>query len=490
VTSEPAQEKPAGLWTRIDSVMLGAITLLAAMLRGVGLSRPPGLVFDEFYYGPDACRYVRESADLCGFGELTYFHPPLSKWLISFGIQMFGPTRLGWRSPSVVFGTLTCVVVYLLGRRLLRSTVGASVASGLLAIDFLHLVHSRLAMLDLYMVFFGVLAVLFAVYDWDDERTTFFRPWRLAAGLAGGAAVACKWSGLSLLAVAIVVALLADRSRRGTGEQRRGVSIVSVGIWLVLVPLAFYALTHVGRVDGSLWALPWSEGAWLRNFAFRQADSVAYQTALAEILRGETHPYSSPTWAWILLKRPVAYYFVVLSTGEYEEIMAFGNPLVWWASVPGLLFVAWRWIKGRDRAPGIILGGFLACVMPWFVLARNRPDPYIFYLLPAVPFMCLALGYIAARVWPKRLGRAMSLAYVAVAAALLAFFYPVLTAQPLTPEGWRARMLFRACRYEETQTLGQELRRAGLPIRTTNEGPIPPRAIIPNQTRATGWCWI
>jgi dolichyl-phosphate-mannose--protein O-mannosyl transferase len=491
VTSEPAQETLA--WRPLDSLLLASVTVIAAAIRWIGLKEPGGLVFDEFYYAPDACRYVHESADLCGSGELTYFHPPLAKWLISFGIQLFGPTRFGWRFPSVMIGAATIACVYLLARKLLRSTVAATVASGLLAIDFLHLVQSRVAMLDVFVTFFGVLTILCCVYDRDDPRPGAVRPWRLAAGIAAGGAIACKWSGLSFLVAAIVIVVISDRARAGTGPPRSWLrTLGSAALWLGIVPVVVYAVTYLGRLDGTLLAAPWAEHSWLREFVLRQVDSWQYQSNIKQGLAGAVHPYSSPAWTWILLKRPIAFYFVVYSNGAYSEILAMGSPLVWWASLPALAYAAWRSIRPAPRAPnpGVIVGGFAAAYLPWFVLPLGGPDPYSFYLLPAVPFMCLALGYIAAIWWPRSIQRALTIAFVTGAVALFAFFYPLLTAAQLTPDQWRTRMWFTACRFDESTTPGKELREAGLPIGADSTGVVPPRAVIPNQTRALGWCWI
>lgn len=71
----------------------------------------------------------------------------------------------------------------------------------------------------------------------------------------------------------------------------------------------------------------------------------------------------------------------------------------------------------------------LSLWLPWFL--AGKPG-YLFYLVPAVPFVALAVPVALAGLRPRR--------PVAVAAALLAglavaafvFFYPVLTGAPLT----------------------------------------------------------
>jgi hypothetical protein len=59
-----------------------------------------------------------------------------------------------------------------------------------------------------------------------------------------------------------------------------------------------------------------------------------------------------------------------------------------------------------------------------------------------------------------------------VVAASFAFFFPVLTAGSLTPDGWRSRIWFSDCARPDAPTLT-------LPDDEISTGP-PPR----------GWCWI
>ncbi len=85
---------------------------------------------------------------------------------------------------------------------------------------------------------------------------------------------------------------------------------------------------------------------------------------------------------------------------------------------------------------------------------------FLYYLLPAVPFMCLAIAAVAVS-WTHSFRRRVALAAFSTAAVVLfAFFYPVVTAMPLSKEGVEARQWFRNCR---------------LPL--TGQPP------------AKGWCW-
>ena len=466
-------------WQLKDSVAVGLLTSVAGLVRVLNLSRPGGFVFDEFY-AADACWYVYGSRSLCLTGhEITVVHPPLGKWLMGLGIRLFGFSPSGWRIASAVAGTLTVAALYLLARKLLSSTIGAVLAAGFLAFDFLHVVLSRTAMLDVFATAFAVFAFLCLAYDREaslagrggGDRWGLRRPWRLAAGLAAGAAAASKWSGWPFLVAILALTVAGEiRVRRRGGQRRAAVRALreeggSILLGLVVLPIVVYVASYAGRLEGSLLEWPWSQGAWLRAFAARQAFMLDFHLGLA----GE-HPYASPAWSWLLLKRPVLFYFTEVPGHRYQEILATGNPLVWWTSVVALVSLAWPWARSPGEARRFIVAGFVAGLGPWLILGGAREEVFLYLALPAVPFMCLALGAVSARVVRSRVGVGVVAALGAGTIGLFLFFYPLLTAVPLRHEPWRDRILFTDC--------GQEI--TGAPLRPRTEpGPAP-----------GGWCWI
>jgi dolichyl-phosphate-mannose--protein O-mannosyl transferase len=185
-------------WSTRDWFAFAAVLLVAVSTRGIALGEPARPYFDESFYAVDACGYVLARVD-CGprqpASELTTLHPPLGKWLIGAGIEAFGDRPFGWRIASAVAGVLTVALLFLLSRRIAGSLAVAVCASGLLAIDFLHIVHSRIAMLDVFLTMFLVAAAV----CWDLDRTRpssvspmaqALRPWRVAAGACLGLAMA------------------------------------------------------------------------------------------------------------------------------------------------------------------------------------------------------------------------------------------------------------------------------------------------------------
>jgi dolichyl-phosphate-mannose-protein mannosyltransferase len=489
----------AGGWTRRDTIALLAVMLVAVALRFVSLGRPVDLVFDEIFYARDACWYVAGTESVCGITELaSRTHPPLGKWLIGAGIAVFGYDPFGWRVTVAIAGSLSVALLYGLAWRLLRpviggvrATVGATVASGLLAIDLLALVQSRVAMLDAFITLFVIGAVLAVVLDRDRRRPadgqarpwwwwpTLGRPWRLVAGACLGAAAAVKWSGayVAPLIIGLVVIWEVLERRRSQPELgwraavRRAVrhEVLPTLALLGIVPVLVYVASYTGRMPGELLAVPWDPASVWNGIWQHQRAMLDFHTEL-----GGNHPYESPAWSWPFLKRPVAYWFSD-EGGAYREILAMGNPVVWWPALVALaaLVITW-WRAGWDwlRPEPVILGAAGATYLPWLILSGDRSQTFLWYLLPTVPFACLALAWWAALAWGRVRWRVVTAIYGALVIGSFAFWLPMATALPLDPDGWRMRILFADC--DRPGPLRQDL-----PDDSSSQG-LPP----------DGWCWI
>lgn len=517
-TDPPDSLTPAAVsqryrWSKGQLIALIAITLIAAMIRMVHLSDPHEYVFDEVYYAKDGCYFANHDAKLCGISEeSTYVHPPLGKAIISVGIAAFGFDSFGWRIMSLIAGSLSVALLFLVARKLMRSLLAACAASLLMAFDFLHFVQSRVAMLDIFMMLFSLLAFFFALLDREDiqrradlvdgerKRGSLARPWRAAAGIAAGAAIACKWSGVFMLIGVIVLTFVWEwNARRETADESpfwRAVSQESLSIilWLVLLPAIVYIASYIGRPElgGDILTAPWTQGSWWRNLWERQQYMWTTHKNLAQM-----HSYESPSWSWLLLKRPVSYFFCAgdqckppTGANNYQEIMATGSPFVWWTSVVALVFIGVTWLRSRDwrRPEGAILAGFVFTYGLWLIpQVSSRPAIFVFYLLPAIPFMCLALGYVATRLgnsWEARTAVAL---YAVVALGLFAFYYPLLAKTSLPQPEWKKRIwVFDNC----DKPPGKTVQVTSTETKNGKEKVTTSASTEDYAGAPTGWCWI
>jgi len=140
--------------------------------------------------------------------DSTPQHPPLGKWLIAAGTGPYN-RRIGWRLPSMLCGVAGVLLVYLLALRLWRSPWWAGLGGLLVALDGVHIVQSRLAMLDIFMSTFITGGVLCAGLEYQRRNgirvptvtgnQVFGSRYLLGTGVLLGAAVATKWAGLFIL---------------------------------------------------------------------------------------------------------------------------------------------------------------------------------------------------------------------------------------------------------------------------------------------------
>lgn len=452
----------------IAVVGLLVVMALAAALRLPGLDRVKGQYWDESFYAADAAAYLgraqpalRADRPRPSVAENSWMQPPLGKWMIAAGELVAGNHEWGWRLPAALFGIAGVGLTYLIALELWKSPAWAGFAGALLSLDGLHLVQSRIAMLDIFASTFA-LAGLYAVVRLAVLRPPVLRPpvlrppvlrlsvpawtqpgpgarsrglmWRYCvAGLALGAAVACKWSALPYLALAGVVAWMWGPRSESTSRFSR---IRTFAIAFAALPLAVYVLSYSSFfVEHGL-----DVWGWLRL----QAAMLRYGSHF--------HPvggWSSTAWQWPLSRRPIDYTAVVYFPGvrlvhgrvAVLRVITTGNPVLWWGFLAAAPAVLWRWLRRRSRADGLIACGYLAGWAPWLLPGRTE---FIYYLLPAVPFMALAVAGAARSAGRVAQGRAAPVAPAiagAVAAGAVAAtvrYYPLWTALPISPRAFSA----------------------------------------------------
>jgi dolichyl-phosphate-mannose--protein O-mannosyl transferase len=59
-----------------------------------------------------------------------------------------------------------------------------------------------------------------------------------------------------------------------------------------------------------------------------------------------------------------------LPGGLVSKIVLMGNPEIWWASIPCLLYVGWNAVKTRDKSATFILAVFLFQWLPYVPITR------------------------------------------------------------------------------------------------------------------------
>jgi dolichyl-phosphate-mannose-protein mannosyltransferase len=497
-------------------VALG-VTLLAGLLRFWRLGRPDEFAFDETYYAKDgwslwqhgyARNWVedaderivagRYSPDLMTDSPTMVVHPELAKWLIGAGQQLFGFDPFGWRFASAVAGTLMVLVMVRLVRRLAGSTLLGGVAGVLMCFDGLHLVLSRLALVDIFVAFFLLCGVSCLVADRDRTRALladigpgaplWWRPWRLSAGVMFGLAISCKWSALVPLAgFGLLVVAWDAGARRALGVRHawwRAAIVDGIPAFGYLVVVAF--LVYVASWAGWLVHADVYEAALARNSYgpywgdYTERDPDGSFPSLAQGLRSlwhyhdavwafhsggldeATHSYQSNPRSWLVMHRPV----VVATELDIQpgaqgcdapagstcirEVILLGTPVLWWGGVVALGYAFWGWLGRRDWRYGVAVVGLLSTWVPFFRYA-DRPI-FSFYAVTILPFTiiatCLLLGRVLGRQNASRRRRGTGAAvvggFVVLVVLHFAWLWPVYTFELLTTPDWLDRIWFRS----------------------------------------------
>ncbi|WSJ68836.1 phospholipid carrier-dependent glycosyltransferase [Kitasatospora sp. NBC_01302] len=506
-----------------------AVALFGGLLRFWHLGSPGAVVFDETYYAKDAYALWQggyetswpdnANAQLVSHPQVIPYrtdpafivHPPVGKWLIGMGEQLFGMHPFGWRFMVALLGTLSILMLARIARRLFRSTLLGCVAGLLLSVDGLHFVMSRTALLDLIVMFWILAAFGFLLLDRDHTRARIarrlgelsdpdlahrlrlgLRPYRLAAGVCVGLACSTKWSGMYVAAFFGLLTVFWDLGARKLAGARRP-------HWSVLVRDGLPAFASIVVVSLVVYISSWSgwlasstapgKGGYGRDWAVGRHGlstefvslpvfgkvKMPFQVDMTWVPGGlralwhyhaqmynfniglsTPHMYQSNPWSWLVLGRPVSFYYESPKFGESgckasacaSEVLAIGTPLLWWAGVIALVYCLYRWALRRDWRAGAVLCGLGAGLLPWFEYQHRTI--FLFYAVAFVPFLVLAVTMlIGAMIGPADASRERRLVGGAAAGVLVLavmwnflYFYPLYTGQVIPIDDWRSRMWF------------------------------------------------
>ncbi|HIK46829.1 MAG TPA: phospholipid carrier-dependent glycosyltransferase [Leptolyngbyaceae cyanobacterium M65_K2018_010] len=479
--------------------------LFALGLRFWHLGRLSSLVFDEVYYVPFALGYLHQTPAFDA-------HPPLGKYLIALGISLSrGPaTWLHWPRVMVEADALSPV-----GFRWMNALVGATlpvllaalawslssgydrrrrirfslITGGLMGLEGLSLVESRLALINLYWLWFGLLGQ----WCWLVAGQARANPqlWRIAAGLALGAAMNVKWNGAGFWLGLILGECLPRRPSTPPAKAASpGLLWGRRGFYLGLLPLITYSLL-------------WLPHLALTGDTLGQVHRQIWQAHQSIGADRSPHPYCSAWYTWPLMLRPVAYYHQALgqadqlvmmapfrASGEtIQAIQGMGNPVLWWLGTAAVLALGlgqvsrWQKAKGssqsiaagvRQRAESLgeawflrtvgsqdtprdcqplaqvqalgrtqpvemwILINYLANWLPWLLVSRCT---FLYHALGMVAFSTLGLAWLLSR-WlsaGRRSHQALALGMIVAIALGFWFWLPVWLGLPLSPEALQRR---------------------------------------------------
>ena len=397
------------------SIIIG----FALTLRLWRLNLPKGYIFDEVYYAKDAASLITHGVELNEDGMAEFVvHPPLGKWLIGIGIKLFGNNEFGWRVIAAVVGSASVLLIYLIVQRLFNSLFLSNIAAALFALDGLHLVMSRVALLDIFLMFFILLSFYLILRD---------NLW--LSGVIIGLASATKWSAVFVIPLLILLTVNLSRANLATWGKRFS--------QFVLTPIGIYLLSWSGWI--------FSSKGWARDSGSNLFSSLwNYHVEIMNFHRGltEQHTYAANPWSWLVLGRPTSFYYETpKNCGAQscsQEILAIGTPILWWAGIFAIAITVGLFIVNRDRISAFILAGIAGTYLPWFFI-QNRTTFY-FYAIAIFPFIVLALINVFNWALNNQVNRKLIYGFVITVGINFIYFLPIFIGINIPYVDWLARM--------------------------------------------------
>ncbi len=389
--------------------------------------------FDEIYFVKSAEQYLNLQV------PYEWTHPPLGKLILASGIVAFGYNPFGWRIMGVIAATLMIPVIYVLGKKLLGTWIGASAAAFLLAFDFMHFTMARMATADTYVVFFSLASQLFfLIYLKDVLKNGWNAPVQplFLAFVFFALGFSTKWVVLYGFAAQLAI-LVVLRLREVAKVKKSWLDKLNtfsnhpyaMVLGFSLVAILIYFLTYIPDILA---------GRSINEVVNLQGSMYGYHSTLTA-----THPFSSPWWNWPLMLKPLWLDVWYLPGNAKSTIVLLGNPAVWWVgfacvigiSVFALVEIVKTGVKqlGRIGLAAIFISVFFFFQwVPYVFISRVT---FIYHFYVNVPFLCLASAYFISKYWSNRWVKVAAIVYFAVTVAMFGLFYTVISGMPAS-DSW------------------------------------------------------
>ncbi len=454
---------------RYSLLLLTLILAFAFFTRLYRLEEPKAYVFDEVYHAVTAKLVAHNDPRAYEWWNpapepntaVDWLHPPLAKYTQALGILTMGEDTFGWRISSAIFGLLVIAMTYSLTKELFESETIALTAALLASLDGLLLTQSRVAMNDIHVTFF----ILLALTWYTKYRKTHQTWWLWLTGVGAGLALASKWSGIFVVGVVGLfegLAYLAAVIKKPQAfkknhwpilfKQTLAFALIRF-IVLLALPLTIYVLSYTQmflqgkslfcfeqrEIPGQCYleVSDNSDGTvtdrYISHFHELHKQIWWYQTTLEA-----THNYQSRPWQWFLNLRPVWFYVNYVGNNQIANIYAFGNPALFWLGGTAVLFTIATLIRQIKKLASaltslnpllFVLLSYLVVWLPWQLSPRIM---FFYHYTPAVPLMSILLAYWLIQL--SKTARWLTVLSLLLVVACFIIWYPHWTGLPVSTQ--------------------------------------------------------
>jgi len=304
---------------------------------------------------------------------INFEHPPLAKYIIGLSeLAFMNHTLIG-----LVMSSLTLIVIYLISRKVVPRFQMALIPVLLLSLDKLYIKFSSYSLLDIYATFFAALSVgllILAKRKWT--MPLFY--------ISTGLALSCKWTTVFLLALPPIHYALKGNSRA-----------LKYYPLLLLITILTYSATYASF---------FLAGHSLQDFADLQLNMLTFHEQRRALFSGP-RPFwillnfltgiEGPAHIQTLLLDPEVRTVTVLDSAEGLSLLSEYNPLTWPLSFSASLISLYYLAKENRRGSPIHLA------FPLLLASLSIGKPFIWYLLPGLPFAFISLAYVLNKIYDE-----------------------------------------------------------------------------------------
>lgn len=298
--------------------------------------------------------------DAAGINEyLNLEHPPLVKYFIALSILLLGDYPLHWRIPEIIAGVLTVFFLFLSIRKLTNNPWLGLTASLLASIDPIMRYLSSIALLDVFVALFSVIAFYLAV----NRRYLL----SLLVVIIGSTA---KFNTLF-----VIIPVFMLYVRKEMKKDSRFINFVYTSLQLFLLTIGLFLMIQV-IVSVPLIDIVGFE-SWLNQSIL---GAIKWHTSVKCI--GAGCPVSSAPWDWFLGANGFVLYYLSSS----DKLVALGYWPLWAIALAySLLFIpVYRYERRVSYSWIFLLGILLGYLLLWSIGGRTQ---YSFYSVQFVPFI-------------------------------------------------------------------------------------------------------
>jgi dolichyl-phosphate-mannose--protein O-mannosyl transferase len=432
-----------------------AIFAIAIALHFWQLGKLPYPVFDESLFGQYANEYLAGSPTWEG-------HPPLGKYFLMMGILIFGHNEIGYRVLGACFGSILPLLAIGLVYRLSYNRNFALLSGLFLGSDGLFLVESRLGLINVFLVSFGLISQIFflASLEHKSKLRTFLL---CCSGIMLGAAASVKWNGLGFSLLVFLIVLLVSAIAKFFPKKLSKLGllaeITTIHWWqylFCLIPsaIAFYLVQWLPLFMLNSGGVEPANGfgaifSFWESLVRVHAHIIWWHSGdIVTTLDPEhpAHPYCSSAISWAVLARPVGYYFTTEADGRYSVMQGIGNPLLWWFSTLAIVSVTVGSLLPKFRkttnigSTNYLLLGYFANYVPWLLVKRCL---FVYHYMSSAVFSFVTLAWVVNQLLEQKgVCRYLGYAIIAIVVLTQIFFLPIWIGIPILPSEFYQRIWF------------------------------------------------